>query len=110
MKVIIKEKYTLLKDQESNIDNFILKIENQYNMFETSNLILDISHDETVKNITLNQFKDLAKKHKKNKKSLVIIAENIDFNLVPIQLNVVPTLIEAVDIIELEEIERDLGF
>ncbi len=110
MKVITKEKYSILKDTESNVEEFLLKIENQYNTFENHNLILDFSHDKSISISTFNNFKNLVKKHKKNKKSLVIVAENIDFTKVPTQLNVVPTIIEAIDIIELEEIERDLGF
>jgi hypothetical protein len=45
---------------------------------------------------------------KKNKKSFVIVASNIDFNKVSDKITVVPTLQEAHDIIEMEEIERDL--
>ena len=41
---------------------------------------------------------------KKNKKSLVVVSSD----LIDKQVNVVPTLSEAYDIIELEEIERDL--
>jgi hypothetical protein len=41
---------------------------------------------------------------KKNKKSLVVVSSN----LIDKQVNIVPTLPEAYDIIELEEIERDL--
>ena len=36
--------------------------------------------------------------------------ENIDFNNVPDTLIVVPSVLEAHDIIEMDEIERDLGF
>ena len=41
---------------------------------------------------------------KKNKKSLVIVSSDLSCD----QVNVVPTLSEAYDVIELEEIERDL--
>ena len=53
---------------------------------------------------------DLTKLHKKGKKSLVLVTDTIDFNAVPVSVTVVPTLLEAHDIIEMEEIERDLGF
>ena len=43
------------------------------------------------------------------KKSFVIIVSDFDFNKVSDKLTVVPTLQEAHDIIEMEEIERDLG-
>ena len=52
----------------------------------------------------------MSKLHKKEKKSFVIVAENIDYNAVSSNLIVVPSLLEAHDIIEMEEIERDLGF
>ena len=52
----------------------------------------------------------LAKQHKKLKKSFVVVAEGVDFNAVSAQLVVVPSNLEAHDIIEMEEIERDLGF
>jgi hypothetical protein len=55
-------------------------------------------------------FLDLAKNHKKEKKSLVLVTDTINLNDVPNKLTVVPTLLEAHDIIEMEEIERDLGF
>jgi hypothetical protein len=38
------------------------------------------------------------------------VADNIDFNSVPSKMTLVPTVLEAHDIIEMEEIERDLGF
>ena len=41
---------------------------------------------------------------------MVFVAENLDFNKIPDNLLVVPSLLEAHDIIEMEEIERDLGF
>lgn len=41
---------------------------------------------------------------------MVIVADAIDFNTVPQTITVVPSLLEANDIIEMEEIERDLGF
>lgn len=110
MKVDKKGHTTIIKDTKGDVIVFIENVLNQYNSFKEQNLILDVSHD---KNVTLNDiinFKDLAKKHAKSKKSFVIVANNIDFDVVPNYLTVVPSLLEAHDIIEMEEIERDLGF
>jgi hypothetical protein len=63
---------------------------------------------DEIKDIKL--FSNLSKTHKKGKKSFVLVASAIDFNAVPTQLTVVPSVQEAHDIIEMEEIERDLGF
>jgi hypothetical protein len=40
----------------------------------------------------------------------VIVTDRVDFDEMPDEIVVVPTLQEAYDIIEMEEIERDLGF
>ena len=45
-----------------------------------------------------------------SKKSMIIISDAVDFDKVPNYLNVVPSVLEAHDMIEMDEIERDLGF
>ncbi len=110
MKVEIKGHTTIIKDTESNVVVFLEKITTQHTSYKERNLILDISHDTTVDIKAIKSFLSLSKTHKKGKKSFVIVAQNIDFNDVPSALLVVPTLLEAHDIIEMEEIERDLGF
>ena len=87
-----------------------MKLTHEYKTFENQQLIVDIlSFDElTAKQI--NSFLPLSKIHKKSKKSFVIVAKNIDLDAISDKLSVVPTKIEALDIIEMENIERDLGY
>jgi len=40
----------------------------------------------------------------------VIISKGINIDKIPEELNVVPTFTEATDILEMDAIERDLGF
>jgi hypothetical protein len=110
MKVTTKGHTTIIKDTEGDIVAFLDKIDSQYNSFKEHNLILDISYDATVDVKSIKIFSDLIKKHKKEKKSLVLVVEHIDFNKVPKSIVVVPTQLEAHDLIEMDEIERDLGF
>jgi uncharacterized protein with NRDE domain len=110
MKVEQKGHTVTIKDTESSFDVFLQKLTEQYNSFKSVNLIIDITHDKYFEISNLKQFSDLAKAHKKNKKSFVVVATAIDFNKVPTTINTVPSLLEAHDIIEMEEIERDLGF
>ena len=110
MKVEYKGHTTIIKDTESSFDVFLQKLTDQYNSYKSVNLIIDITHDKSFEMSNLKQFSDLTKAHKKNKKSFVIVASDIDFNKVPTSINTVPSLLEAHDIIEMEEIERDLGF
>lgn len=110
MKVITKGHTIIIKDTEGNITEFLEKINSQYNSFKEYNLILDISHDKSVDVKSIKIFSELSKKHIKSKKSFVLVAQNIDFNKVTTSLSVVPSLLEAHDMIEMDEIERDLGF
>ena len=58
----------------------------------------------------IKEFVELANHHKNlSNKSFVIVTGPIALKLLPDGLNVVPTLHEALDTVEIEEIERDLG-
>jgi hypothetical protein len=111
MKVEEKGHTFIIKDtQGNNCNAFLIKVTHEHKSFENYNLILDISADKEITLKSISQFLPLSKIHRKKKKSFVIVASGIDFNAVPTSLLVVPTLLEAHDIIEMEEIERDLGF
>jgi hypothetical protein len=111
MKVKTERNSTIIKDSQEDIATFLDKITAQYTSFAAQNLILDLSKktDTTASDVLL--FVDISTKHKKNGKSFIIVMnESFDFNEATDKVMLVPTLQEAHDIIELEEIERDLGF
>ena len=54
------------------------------------------------------EFLELSDAHRKTKKSFVLVTEKVSYDEVPDSICVVPTIQEARDIIEMEEIERDL--
>ncbi|WP_309641423.1 ribonuclease Z [Flavobacterium sp.] len=110
MKVEQKGHTVTIKDTQGDLVSFLMKVTHEYKTFEKHNMIIDISlhQDLTVKGI--NSFLPLSKMHKKAKKSFVIVAVGVDFNAASDKLALVPTVLEAQDIIGMEEIERDLGF
>lgn len=110
MKVSEKGHTITIKDTEGDIVAFLNKLDHQYHDFKGHNLILDISQDKTVDVKSIKIFSDLVKRHKKEKKSLVFVSSSIDYNKVPALIVVVPTQLEAMDLIDMDEIERDLGF
>jgi hypothetical protein len=110
MKVEQKGNTTIIKDTQGNIRLFLEKVSNEHQTYKSQNIILDITKDLNVSLNDIKLFSDLSKVHIKGKKSFVMVASGIDFNDVPTKLTVVPSLQEAHDIIEMEEIERDLGF
>ena len=110
MKVETKGHTITIKDTQGDLMGFLMKLTHEFKTFEKHNVIVDVTkhNDLTIKDVKL--FSTLCANHKKTKKSFVIVANDIDFNDVPAKMTVVPTLLEAHDIIEMEEIERDLGF
>jgi hypothetical protein len=110
MKVDQKGHTVCIKDTQGDLDSFLDKITREYKSFEKHNIIIDLSAYKNLSVAAVNRFLPLSKMHKKAKKSFVITTSDLDHNAVSDQLAVVRSLIEARDIIEMEEIERDLGF
>ena len=110
MKVDQKGHTTTLRNTQGDCQAFLEKITNQYNTFQKQNLILDLSQNKTISLGEIKLFNLFFKQYKNNKKSLVLVIDNADIDKIPQTMSVVPTLLEAHDIIEIEEIERDLGF
>lgn len=110
MEVEQKGHTVVLKDTQGDLDLFRLKLTSEYKTFQKSNIIVDITMYKTLPVKDIESFLPLSKIHKKAKKSFVIVTSEPDFNAVSDKLAVVRSLQEAHDIIEMEEIERDLGF
>ncbi|WP_276381818.1 ribonuclease Z [Flavobacterium sp. H4147] len=110
MKVDQKGHTVTIKDTQGNLNDFVEKVTQQFKTFEKHNVIIDLSSDTEISENDLKAFLPLVKLQKKGKKSFVIVATDLDFNAISDKLVVVPSLLEAHDIIEMEEIERDLGF
>ncbi|MBC7641872.1 MAG: ribonuclease Z [Flavobacterium sp.] len=110
MNVIKKDNLIEISDTQFDLVSFVMKITHEYKSFENLNILIDISNFENISIKDLNIFLPLIKQHSKHKKSLVLVAKEIDFNKVSDKINIVPTRQEALDLIEMENIERDLGF
>lgn len=110
MKVVEKENYKILRDQKENVKDFASFLESIHDSLKNDNLVVDILKYGQLELEELLAFLPLSIKHRKNKKSFVIVNDTINIDRVPEELIVVPTLLEAEDIIQMEEIERDLGF
>ena len=110
MKVDQKGHTVTIKDTQGDFNGFVEKVTQQFKTYEKHNVIIDLLSDSELTENDLKVFLPLVKLQKKAKKSFVIVASDLDFNAVSDKLVVVPSLLEAHDIIEMEEIERDLGF
>lgn len=101
----------VLEDEKDDIIDFASFIESQVpSKYKGQNVVLNLLKYEDLELPQLLQFLKTSNLHRKTKQSFVIVNDAIDFDDVPFEMIVVPTLQEAGDIIEMEEIERDLGF
>ncbi len=110
MKIEQKEDICYISDAQGDLVSFVMKLTHEYKTFEKQHLVIDLLFYDNLTIKQLDALLPLSKIHKKAKKSFVIVVKNIDFNAVSEKLNVVPSKVEALDIIEMENIERDLGF
>jgi hypothetical protein len=112
MKVEEKGHTVVLKDTKADATAFLVQVNEVYASYKDKNLVLDLSHEDDLSLEGLLPYLSLSDKHRKAKKSFVLVVKGFDFDDEenPEELVIVPTLQEAHDIIEMEEIERDLGF
>jgi len=110
MKVEQKGHTVVIKDTQGDLDSFRLKLTNEFKTFQKNNIIVDIRMYKSLSVKEIESFLPLSKSHKKAKKSFIVVTSEPDFNAVSDKLAVVRSIQEAHDIIEMEEIERDLGF
>ena len=101
---------TICKNDDSSIEKFVMDFSKIFTNFKNENLIIDFSDNKGEKTENILVLLQYSKKHRNNGMSFVIVIDGIDIDTVPDDINIVPTLVEANDIIEMENIERDLGF
>ncbi|MDT0649999.1 ribonuclease Z [Autumnicola edwardsiae] len=110
MKTTEKENYLLIENDQDSITAFASYLTTHHDDFHEQNVVIDIKEYENLRLDEILGFLELSNVHKKQKKSFVIVNNALHMDKVPEELMVVPTLQEAEDVIQMEEIERDLGF
>lgn len=104
------DNHILLKDEHDDIRGFATFLDSIWDQFTDDNVIIDLTKYDNAILEDFIAYLVLSNNHRLGKKSFVIINDALDVDQIPVELLIVPTYPEAQDIIELEEIERDLGF
>ena len=111
MKVSAQDNFVIVKDESKDIDNFIFLLNPlMTSQFQDQNLIIDFIESKDFTLNDLSKFISISNSHRELNKSFVIVSDALNPNELPEDMIVVPTLQEAEDLIEMEEIERELGF
>ena len=103
------ENLTEINQEHLSTSEFVNKINADFSSFSNNNLIVVLSSLVNLTKSELSDFLLISNTHRQNGHSFVIVTNNIDIDSTPEEIIVVPTLTEAKDIIEMEEMERDLN-
>ncbi|MBW2960621.1 ribonuclease Z [Mesonia aestuariivivens] len=110
MKLTEKENYSIVEDDKNEVAGFSNYLENHaYDKIKDKNIVVDISKYGELTLKELLSFLQLSNQHRANNHSFVIVNDTINIDHIPEELMVVPTLLEAGDVIQMDEIQRDLG-
>jgi len=111
MKIDNHDNFVILEDEQNDFEKFASFLEFQIpNKFKGQNVIVNLL---AIKDLTLNNlllFLKVSNIHRATKHSFVLVNDSINPDDLPTEMTVVPTLQEAEDIVEMEDIERELGF
>jgi len=101
---------SIITQEKVSIVELVKKLQVIYNRFKNDNIIINLTSLKPLIAEDVIEFLQISNQHRKTKHSFVIVTNKIEDDNIPDELIIVPTLQEAYDIIEMEEIERDLGF
>ncbi len=87
---------------------FVENLNQAYDKIGKDHIVVNLFSFSRLTSGDLLEFLDLSRKHKKANKSIVLVTDKVDYEDVPEEISLAPTLQEAMDIIEMEDIERDL--
>ncbi len=107
---IRKEEHTIIEAENDSVVDFSSDLTKRHEEFKTENVIIDLSKYKSLELEELLAFLELSNVHREENKSFVIINKAIPTEKIPDELVVVPTMQEAKDMIQMDEIQRDLGF
>ena len=111
MKIDKHDTYIILTDDRDNLSKFVSYLERIVpERYENFNLVVNLLNYKKMNLEDILLFLKLSNYQRSTKHSFVLVNDSIEIDDIPDELIVVPTLEEGGDIIEMEEIERDLGF
>jgi hypothetical protein len=100
----------IITQEKATIIELVKKIQALTPKFKNDNVIIVLTSFKKLSLEDIIEFLQLSNTHRAAKHSFVIVSDKMNLDEVPDEIVVVPTLQEAYDIIEMEEMERDLGF
>jgi len=99
---------TIVFQENISLTEFLKNLIQAYPKIKNDHLIINLFSFSKLRADDILEFLQLSNEHRKKKKSFVLVTNKVHYDDAPEEVCVVPTIREAHDIIEMEEIERDL--
>jgi len=110
MQISKKENFLLIENENNSLTDFSSKLTKGHNDIKTENVVVDLRSFNNITSGELLAFMELSNLHRAENKSFVLVSAGVGIDELPEELVVVPSLQEAEDMIQMDEIQRDLGF
>ncbi|KKM62872.1 hypothetical protein LCGC14_1517260 [marine sediment metagenome] len=99
---------TVVFQEDISLSKFIANLKEGYPKIKNDHIIVNLFSFSKLTSDDVMEFFQLSETHRATDKSFVLVTDKVSYDEAPSAIIVVPTLQEARDIIEIEEIERDL--
>ncbi|WP_224490106.1 ribonuclease Z [Robertkochia flava] len=99
---------TLITQESISLTTFRERFREAYDKFKNDNIIVNLLAFTGITANDLMELHEVALDHMNTGKSFVIVNDSVNYDDVNTDLIVVPTVKEAYDLIEMDEIARDL--
>ncbi|MFI1773621.1 ribonuclease Z [Thalassobellus citreus] len=100
---------SIITQEKATVIELVKKLQTLYPKFKNDNIIVMLTSLNKLNNKDIAEFLQISNIHREENHTFVIVSDNVDLDTIPDEIILVPTLQEAYDIIEMEDIERDLG-
>lgn len=100
---------TIVSQEDISLVSFIKNLNDAYSKIKNNHIIISLFSFDIITASDIMEFLELSNTHRNIKKSFVLVTDKVAYDDIPDEICVVPTIQEAKDIIEMEDIERDLG-
>ena len=99
---------TIVFQEKASLQTFLKNLREAYPKIKHDHIILNLFSFSNLTSNDVLEFLEISNTHRASEKSFVLVTDKVSFEEVPDEICLVPTIQEAKDIIEMEEIERDL--
>ena len=110
MKFEVTDHIALVFENQTSTIDFFKTFENIYPNIQSKNIIVSLADFQMSAADFIEKILEISESHHKSKRSFVIVSPTAVSDKLPEALIWAPTLQEAKDLIEMDEMQRDLGF